>query len=120
MPMENSKDTLLARLGRTEDWSVAGRDFRQIFSEFYPLVLRYLVHQGFDEEDSRKERLPKGSRRLETRLDLAEGLLWLRRSELQVPDDVLMRHAAGETHAPGGGLRLCPLRGTMRARTFSR
>ncbi|HSJ75743.1 MAG TPA: sigma-70 family RNA polymerase sigma factor, partial [Gemmatimonadales bacterium] len=53
MPTEDSKDALLARLGRTEDWSVAGRDFREIFSEFYPLVLRYFVHQGFGEEDSR-------------------------------------------------------------------
>lgn len=53
MPTEDSKDALLARLGRTEDWSVAGRDFRQIFSEFYPLVLRYFVQQGFGEEDSR-------------------------------------------------------------------
>jgi RNA polymerase sigma-70 factor (ECF subfamily) len=53
MSTEDSKDALLARLGRTEDWSVAGRDFREVFSEFYPLVLRYFVHQGFGEEDSR-------------------------------------------------------------------
>jgi RNA polymerase sigma-70 factor, ECF subfamily len=53
MPTEKSKEALLARLGRTEDWSVAGRDFRQIFSEFYPLVLRYFIRQGFGDEDSR-------------------------------------------------------------------
>lgn len=53
MPTDDSRDALLARLGRTEDWSVAGRDFREIFSEFYPLVLRYFVRQGFSEEDSR-------------------------------------------------------------------
>jgi RNA polymerase sigma-70 factor, ECF subfamily len=53
MSTEDSKDALLARLGRTEDWSVAGRDFREIFSKFYPLVLRYFVHQGFSEEDGR-------------------------------------------------------------------
>jgi RNA polymerase sigma-70 factor (ECF subfamily) len=53
MSTEDSKDALLARLGRTEDWNVAGRDFREIFSELYPLVLRYFVHHGFGEEDSR-------------------------------------------------------------------
>lgn len=52
MPTEKSKEALLARLGRTEDWSVAGRDFRQIFAEFYPLVLRYFIRQGFGDEDS--------------------------------------------------------------------
>ena len=53
MSRGDSKDALLARLGRTEDWSVAGRDFREIFSEFYPLVLQYFARQGFGEEDSR-------------------------------------------------------------------
>jgi len=53
MSTENSKEELLARLGRAGDWSVAGRDFRQIFSEFYPLVLGYFAQQGLDEEDSR-------------------------------------------------------------------
>lgn len=53
MPIEDSNDALLARLGRTEDWSIAGRDFREIFSEFYPRVFRYFVHHGFGEEDSR-------------------------------------------------------------------
>ena len=53
MPTEDSKDALLERLGRTGDWTVAGRDFREIFSEFYPLVLRYFVRHGFGEEDSR-------------------------------------------------------------------
>jgi len=53
MPTEDSKDALLERLGRTKDWSIDGRDFREIFSEFYPLVLRYFVRHGFGEEDSR-------------------------------------------------------------------
>ena len=53
MSKKKSKETLLARLGRTEEWSVAGRDFRQIFSEYYPLVLRYFSHHGLGEEDSR-------------------------------------------------------------------
>ncbi|HYU33794.1 MAG TPA: sigma-70 family RNA polymerase sigma factor [Thermoanaerobaculia bacterium] len=53
MSTEESKEALLARLGRTGDWSVAGRDFRQIFSEFYPQVLRYFAQHGLGEEDSR-------------------------------------------------------------------
>lgn len=53
MSKKKSKETLLARLGQSEEWSVAGRDFRQIFSEFYPLVLHYFVRHGFGEEDSR-------------------------------------------------------------------
>lgn len=53
MPRKDSRDPLLARLGRDEDWIVAGYDFREIFSEFYPRILRYLARQGFGEEDSR-------------------------------------------------------------------
>jgi RNA polymerase sigma-70 factor, ECF subfamily len=53
MSTEDSKKSLLARLGPTAEWSVAGRDFRQIFSEFYPLVLRYFSQHGLSEEDGR-------------------------------------------------------------------
>ena len=51
--MKDSRDALLARLGRDEDWIVAGYDFRQIFSDFYPRIFRYFAQHGFGEEDSR-------------------------------------------------------------------
>jgi RNA polymerase sigma-70 factor (ECF subfamily) len=53
MSTGESKKALLARLGRNEDWHVAGHDFRQIFADFYPRVFRFFVLHGAGEENSR-------------------------------------------------------------------